>query len=80
MNNDQILKLKMLIQIPCKCILKTYKKWTFIHKINVPFKDNKNLNERWDTRNHPFYKQVLNGYLNPKDNMGSKGNQIRQGK
>ena len=44
----------MLIQIPCRCILKTYKEWTFIHKMNVTFEDNKNVNERWDTRNHPF--------------------------
>ena len=80
MNNDQILKLKILIQTPCRCILKTYKEWTFIHKINVPFKYNKNLNERWDTRNHPFCEQVLNGYLYLKDNMVSKGNQIQQGK
>ena len=76
MNNDQILKFIILIQIPCRCILKTYKEWTFIHKINVPFKDNKIFNERWDTRNHPFYEQVLNGNLYPKDNMVSKGNQI----
>ena len=58
MNNDQILKLKMLIWISCRCILKTYKEWIFIRKINVPFKDNKNVNERWDIRNHPFHKQV----------------------
>ena len=74
MNNDQILKLKMLIQIPCRCILKTYKEWTFIHKINVSFKDNKELYERQDTRNHPFYEQVLNGNLYPKYNIVSKGN------
>ena len=80
MNNDQILKLKMLIQIPCRCILTTYKEWTLIHIINVPFKDNKKLNKRWDTRSHPFYKQVLNCNLYPKDNMVSKGNQIHQGK
>ena len=42
MNNDQILKLILLILIPCRCILKTYKEWTFIHMINVPLKDNKN--------------------------------------
>ena len=77
MNNDQILKFKMLIQIPCMCILKTYKEWIFIYKINVPFKDNKNLNERWDTRNHPFYGQVLNDNLYPKDKMASKGNQFQ---
>ena len=63
MNNDQILKFKMLVQIPCRCILKTYKEWTFIHKINVSFKDNKKLNERWYTRNHHLYEQVLNGKL-----------------
>ena len=80
MNDDQVLKLNMLIQIPCWCILKTYKEWAFIHKINVPFKNNKNLNERWDTRNHPFYKQVLNSDLYPKDNTVSKDNQIYQGK
>ena len=43
-------------------------------------KDNKNLNERWDTGNYSFYEQVLNGNLYPKDNMVSKGNQIQQGK
>ena len=53
---------------------------TFIHKINFPFKDNKNLNERWDTRNHPFYEQVLNGNLYSNGNMVSKGNQTQQGK
>ena len=55
MNNNQILKLKMLIEISCRCILIAYKEWTFIHKINIPFKDSKHLNKRWDTRNHPFY-------------------------
>ena len=59
---------------------KNYKEWIFIHKINVPFKDNKNLNERWDNRNYPFYKQVLSGDLYPKDNMISKDNKIHQGK
>ena len=54
---------------------KSYKVWTFIHKIDVPFKDHKNLNERWDTRNHPFYKQVLSGDLYPNDNMVSKDHQ-----
>ena len=44
------------------------------------FKDNTNLNERWDAYNHSFYEQVLNGNLYPKDNMVSKGNQIQQGK
>ena len=34
MNNDQILKLKMLIEISCRCILKTYKEWTFILFMN----------------------------------------------
>ena len=28
----------------------------------------------------PFYEQVLNGNLYPKDNMVSKGNRIQQGK
>ena len=60
--------------------MKTYKEWTFIHKINVPFKDNVNLNERWDTRNHPFYKKVLNGDLYPKDNNVSNDYKINQGK
>ena len=60
--------------------LKKYKEWTFIYKINIPFKDNKKLNERWDTHNHPFYKQVLSGNLYPKNNMASKDNQIHQGK
>ena len=81
MNNDQILKkIILLIQIPCRCILKTYKEWTFIHKINISFKDNKNLNKRWDTRNHHFYTQVLSGDLYPKDNTVSKDYQIYQGK
>ena len=43
--------------------------------MNVTFEDNKNVNERWDTRNHPFYKQVLSGNLYPNDNMVSKNNQ-----
>ena len=60
--------------------MKTYKEWTFIHKINVPFKDNANLNERWDTRNHPFYKKVLNDDLYPKDNNVSNDYKIHQGK
>ena len=60
--------------------MKTYKEWTFIHKINVPFKHNANLNERWDTRNHPFYKQVLNGDLYPKENNISDDFNIHQGK
>ena len=80
MNNDQILKLKMLIQTPCRCILKTYKEWIFIHKINIPFKDNRNLNERWDTRDHPFYETVLNSNLYLNDNMVSKGYHIQQDK
>ena len=80
MNNDQILKLILLILIPCRCILKTYKEWTFIHKINVSFKDNIFLNERWDTRNYPFHKQVLSGDLYPKDNIVSNNYQIHQGK
>ena len=46
MKNAQTLKLVLLIWIPCRYILKPYKDWTCIHKINVPFKDNKNLNER----------------------------------
>ena len=57
---------------------KNYKEWTFIHKINVSFKDNKNLNERWDNRNHLFYKQVLSGALYQKDNMVSKDNKIHK--
>ena len=53
--------LLLFFQIPCRCILKIYREWIYIHKTNVPFKDNKNLNKRWDTRNHPFYQKVLNG-------------------
>ena len=79
-------------QIPCRCILKTYREWIYIyiyiHKIIVPFKDNKDLNKRWDIRNHPFYLQFLNGSLYPKENVSSKGtdinldfeNQIKEGK
>ena len=26
-----------------------------------PFKNNNNLNKRWDVRNHPFYANVING-------------------
>ena len=48
--------------------------------MNVPFKDNANLNERWVTRNHPFYKKVLNGNLYPKDNNVSNDYNINQGK
>ena len=25
-----------------------------------PFKHNNNLNKKWDARNHPFYKNVIN--------------------
>ena len=60
--------------------MKTYKEWTFIHKINVPIKDNANLNERWDTCNHLFYKKVLNSDLYPKDNNVSNDYKIHQGK
>ena len=60
--------------------MKTYREWTFIHKINVPLKDNKNLNKGCDTRNHPFYKQVLSGDFYPKDNIVSNNYQIYQGK
>ena len=64
----------MFFPIPCRLILKTYREWAYIHKINVPIKDNNNLNKRWDTRNHPFYQQLLNGNLCPKENITSKGN------
>ena len=69
----------MFFQIPCRCVLKTYRKWSYIHKINVPFKDNKSLNKRWDTRNHLFYQQVSNGNLFPKENISSKGNENNMG-
>ena len=45
-----------------------------------PFKHNANLNERWDTRNHPFYKKVMNGDLYPQENNVSNDFNINQGK
>ena len=32
-----------------------------MYRINVLYKDNKNLNERWDTSIRAFYEQFLNG-------------------
>ena len=61
-------------QIPCRCILKTYREWISIHNINVPFKDNKRLNKRWDTHTHPFYEQVLNGNLIPREHISLESN------
>ena len=52
------------------------------------FNDNNNLNERWDTRTHPFYGLVLNGNgftieqisLKSNKNIIVNGQKINEGK
>ena len=53
------------LKIPYRFIFTTYRECSSSHNIIRLFKHNKNLNKRWNTCNHPFYENILNGNIIP---------------
>ena len=66
------------LKIPYRCISKIYREWSSSHNIIRPFKDNKKLNKRCDTRNHSFYENKRNGKMASEMNSSFENNSVNE--